>query len=82
MTFENPRIADHPANRIFLYRWSPRAFTGEAIPQSVLFTILEAARWAPSSYNSQLTQTPNPSLTHPSTDHPSSTNRILPPTLK
>ena len=53
MTFENPRIADHPANRIFLDRWSPRAFTGEAIPQSDLFTILEAARWAPSSYNSQ-----------------------------
>ena len=53
MSTENPRIADHPANRIFLDRWSPRAFTGEAMPQSVLFTLFEAARWAPSSYNSQ-----------------------------
>jgi nitroreductase len=38
---------------MFLDRWSPRAFTGEAMPQATLFTILEAARWAPSSYNSQ-----------------------------
>jgi nitroreductase len=53
MTTENPRIADHPIERVFLDRWSPRAFTGETIPQSVLFTIFEAARWAPSSYNSQ-----------------------------
>ena len=53
MSVENPRIADHPVDPIFLNRWSPRAFTGEAIPQATLFTILEAARWAPSSYNSQ-----------------------------
>jgi len=53
MSTENPRIADHPADKIFLDRWSPRAFTGEAMPQTTLFTILEAARWAPSSYNSQ-----------------------------
>ncbi len=53
MTFENPRVADHPVDRMFLDRWSPRAFTGEAMPQATLFTILEAARWAPSSYNSQ-----------------------------
>jgi nitroreductase len=53
MTTENPRVADHPIERVFLDRWSPRAFTGEPIPQSVLFSIFEAARWAPSSYNSQ-----------------------------
>jgi nitroreductase len=53
MTFENPRVADHPIDQMFLDRWSPRAFTGEAMPQATLFTILEAARWAPSSYNSQ-----------------------------
>ena len=53
MTVENPRVADHPVAQQFLDRWSPRAYNGEAIPQSVLFTILEAARWAPSSYNSQ-----------------------------
>jgi nitroreductase len=53
MPTENPRIADHPVDRLFLDRWSPRAFTGERIPQSTLLTLFEAARWAPSSYNSQ-----------------------------
>lgn len=53
MTAENPRIADHPVDKLFTDRWSPRAFTGEPIPQSVLFTLFEAARWAPSSFNSQ-----------------------------
>jgi nitroreductase len=38
---------------VFLERWSPRAYTGESIPEATLMTILEAARWAPSSYNSQ-----------------------------
>jgi nitroreductase len=53
MTTENPRIADHPVDRIFLDRWSPRAYTGEAMPQAALMSMFEAARWAPSSYNSQ-----------------------------
>jgi nitroreductase len=47
------RTADHPADIMFLQRWSPRAFTGESIPAATLATIFEAARWAPSSYNSQ-----------------------------
>ena len=47
------RVADHPIADIFLERWSPRAFTGEAMDQATLLTIFEAARWAPSSYNSQ-----------------------------
>lgn len=50
---ENSRVADHPVNRVFLDRWSPRSFTGEEMPEEDLLTILEAARWAPSSYNSQ-----------------------------
>jgi len=53
MTTANSRTADHPIDKIFLERWSPRAFTGEPMPQSELMTLLEAARWAPSSYNSQ-----------------------------
>lgn len=53
MDIENPRVADHPIEKIFLDRWSPRAFTGEAIPEPVLMSIFEAARWAPSSYNAQ-----------------------------
>jgi nitroreductase len=38
---------------MFLDRWSPRAFTDEEIPVSDLATILEATRWAPSSFNAQ-----------------------------
>jgi nitroreductase len=49
----NGRTADYPIDPIFLERWSPRAFTGEAIPHPHLLTILEAARWAPSSFNAQ-----------------------------
>jgi nitroreductase len=53
MTSFEGRNADHPIEPIFLERWSPRAFTGEKMDQETLLTIFEAARWAPSSYNSQ-----------------------------
>ena len=53
MTTANARTADHPIDPMFLQRWSPRAFTAEPIGESELFTLFEAARWAPSSYNSQ-----------------------------
>jgi len=49
----NGRTADYDIDPIFLERWSPRAFTGEAISDADLFRIFEAARWAPSSFNSQ-----------------------------
>ncbi|WP_437186225.1 nitroreductase family protein [Planctomicrobium sp. SH668] len=47
------RTADHEVSDLFLKRWSPRAFTGKPIPQSVVNSLLEAARWAPSSNNEQ-----------------------------
>ncbi|MFS2034067.1 nitroreductase family protein [Polaromonas sp. CT11-55] len=47
------RTPDHPINPLFTDRWSPRAFTGEAIPEAALLSTLEAARWAPSAYNLQ-----------------------------
>ncbi len=53
MTTVANRTADHEIHPIFLERWSPRAFTGEAISETELMRIFEAARWAPSSYNSQ-----------------------------
>jgi nitroreductase len=53
MTQANSRTADYPIDALFLERWSPRAFTGAAISERELLTLLEAARWAPSSYNSQ-----------------------------
>lgn len=34
-------------------RWSPRAMSGEPLAREELDTLLEAARWAPSSYNEQ-----------------------------
>ncbi|AMB85425.1 NADH dehydrogenase [Pseudomonas agarici] len=49
----NPRVADYPIDAQFTQRWSPRAFTGEAIAQETLLSFFEAARWAPSAYNSQ-----------------------------
>jgi nitroreductase len=47
------RTTDHPAHRIFVDRWSPRGFAAEAIDEQDLLTFIEAARWAPSSFNSQ-----------------------------
>jgi nitroreductase len=47
------RKADYPIDPLFLDRWSPRAMSGEAIPQEDLMVLFEAARWAPSSYNNQ-----------------------------
>jgi nitroreductase len=47
------RHADHPVDPLFLDRWSPRAFDGSEVPDSDLATIFEAARWAPSAFNSQ-----------------------------
>ncbi len=49
----NMRVADYPIDPQFLKRWSPRAFTGEPVPESELRTMFEAARWAPSSSNRQ-----------------------------
>ena len=50
---ESSRRSDHPIDPIFLERWSPRAFAPDTIEENELFTLFEAARWAPSSYNSQ-----------------------------
>jgi nitroreductase len=47
------RISDYDIEPLLLRRWSPRAFTGEAMPQAELMRVLEAARWAPSSSNAQ-----------------------------
>lgn len=53
MTHPTGRIADHAIAPLFLDRWSPRAFTGEAMPQATLLSLFEAARWAPSAANGQ-----------------------------
>ena len=52
-SMRNTRQADHPVDAQFTERWSPRAFTGEAMTEAEVMALLEAARWAPSSNNGQ-----------------------------
>ena len=47
------RTTTYPIERLFLERWSPRAFDASSIPENDLFTMFEAARWAPSAFNAQ-----------------------------
>lgn len=47
------RTPEYPIENLILERWSPRAMSGEPITDQELFCLLEAARWAPSSYNNQ-----------------------------
>ena len=47
------RTSAFPIDTLFLDRWSPRAMSGEPISETELFTLFEAAHWAPSSGNSQ-----------------------------
>ncbi|MEY2686722.1 MAG: hypothetical protein RL375_920 [Pseudomonadota bacterium] len=47
------RQTEHDIDALFADRWSPRAYTGEAIPEATLLRLLEAARWAPSASNIQ-----------------------------
>ena len=42
-----------PIAPFFLSRWSGRALSGEPLPDGALGSLLEAARWAPSSGNNQ-----------------------------
>lgn len=47
------RQAGYDIDPIFLNRWSPRSFKTDAVPEEVLFSLFEAARWAPSGSNEQ-----------------------------
>jgi nitroreductase len=44
---------DHPVLPVIAERWSPYVFEPRAIEREKLLSCLEAARWAPSSYNEQ-----------------------------
>src|SRR5678815_5098269 len=50
---EKERKADYPIEPLFVRRWSPRAMSGQPFTDQQLFTLFEAARWAPSTYNEQ-----------------------------
>jgi nitroreductase len=49
----NMAKTDHPISEIIAKRWSARAFSTRPVEFSKLLSILEAARWAPSSRNEQ-----------------------------
>ncbi|MGA9229686.1 MAG: nitroreductase family protein, partial [Nitrosotalea sp.] len=47
------RSTTYEINPLIVNRWSPRSFVSEEISDKELFSLFEAARWAPSSSNSQ-----------------------------
>ena len=53
VTLPNPRQPTYPVDPLFPGRWSPRVFDGGAMAETDLLSMLEAARWAPSSINLQ-----------------------------
>jgi nitroreductase len=44
---------DVPVHQLVTERWSPYGYSDKAVPEADLAAILEAARWAASSYNEQ-----------------------------
>lgn len=47
------RKPDHPIEKYFVARWSPRAMSGGPLSDADIRTLFEAGRWAPSTYNEQ-----------------------------
>ncbi|MGC2599229.1 MAG: nitroreductase family protein [Nitrososphaeraceae archaeon] len=45
---------DNPIHELISKRWSARAFSTRLVEKSKLLSILEAARWAPSSQRSTI----------------------------
>ncbi|GGE43282.1 nitroreductase [Pullulanibacillus camelliae] len=52
-TSESVRKADYPIDNLFINRWSPRSFLDKDVPEDTLYSVFEAARWAPSASNNQ-----------------------------
>jgi len=46
-------LADAAIHPLLAERWSPRAFTPDAVSEAALTAMLQAARWAPSAANTQ-----------------------------
>lgn len=47
------RQAEYEIDSVYLKRWSPRSFLKKEVPEDVLLSLFEAARWAPSAFNFQ-----------------------------
>jgi nitroreductase len=50
---EKEASTDYPINELLAKRWSPYGFDERSVARADLLSLLEAARWAPSSYNEQ-----------------------------
>jgi nitroreductase len=50
---EKPAVTQYPIHELLKRRWSPLAFSNRMVEPDTLRSLLEAARWAPSSYNEQ-----------------------------
>jgi nitroreductase len=48
-----PHDVQYPIHDLLRRRWSPRAFADRRVERDKLQSVLEAARWAPSSFNGQ-----------------------------
>ena len=53
MSIEKPAPSKYPLEENIAKRWSPRTFADRAVESETLGSLLEAARWAPSSSNEQ-----------------------------
>ena len=53
MVMEKPAETQYPIHELLRRRWSPRAFSDRRVDPAIMRSLLEAARWAPSSYNVQ-----------------------------
>ena len=47
------RKSEYDVSDLIINRWSPRAMSGDEISDDELYSLFEAARWAPSSFNNQ-----------------------------
>lgn len=50
---DKPAANENPIHDLLRKRWSPRSFADRSVEAEKLCSLLEAARWAPSSFNEQ-----------------------------
>ncbi len=50
---EKPAPTNYPVHELIAQRWSPRAFSDRPVETRTILAVLEAARWAASSFNEQ-----------------------------
>lgn len=53
MIQSKPAQSDYPIHPLISNRWSPVSFSDQSVEKEKINSLIEAARWAPSSYNEQ-----------------------------